>query len=159
MSMRANYVPEELRATIINIFRIPLNAFVCVVLGNVSDGWPRELPLQRGCHCMLVIPLQWSAQHAPQWTACDCARRALLNPAETRVCFYTTYSLTCLLACLRACLLSCLLTYMALIQPKHPADKWSEANTAHGGTTLQGVRSCIESPHLSLTMLTCSTLL
>jgi hypothetical protein len=38
MSMRANYVPEELRATIINIFRIPLNAFVCVVLGNVSGG-------------------------------------------------------------------------------------------------------------------------
>lgn len=36
MSMRANYVPEELRATIINIFRIPLNAFVCVVLGNVE---------------------------------------------------------------------------------------------------------------------------
>jgi hypothetical protein len=36
MSMRAAYVPEELRATIINIFRIPLNAFVCVVLGNVS---------------------------------------------------------------------------------------------------------------------------
>jgi hypothetical protein len=39
MSMRANYVPEELRATIINIFRIPLNAFVCIVLGNVSPGW------------------------------------------------------------------------------------------------------------------------
>jgi len=37
MTMRANYVPEELRATIINIFRIPLNAFVCVVLGNVSE--------------------------------------------------------------------------------------------------------------------------
>jgi fucose permease len=36
MTMRANYVPEELRATIINIFRIPLNAFVCVVLGNVE---------------------------------------------------------------------------------------------------------------------------
>lgn len=36
MSMRANYVPEDLRATIINIFRIPLNAFVCVVLGNVE---------------------------------------------------------------------------------------------------------------------------
>eukprot|EP00879_Flechtneria_rotunda_P008042 GHRR01008424.1.p1 GENE.GHRR01008424.1~~GHRR01008424.1.p1 ORF type:complete len:429 (+),score=91.74 GHRR01008424.1:173-1459(+) len=36
MSMRANYVPEELRATIINMFRVPLNAFVCVVLGNVS---------------------------------------------------------------------------------------------------------------------------
>eukprot|EP00882_Tetradesmus_deserticola_P007088 GHRQ01007461.1.p1 GENE.GHRQ01007461.1~~GHRQ01007461.1.p1 ORF type:complete len:443 (+),score=163.37 GHRQ01007461.1:163-1491(+) len=38
MSMRAAYVPEELRATIINIFRIPLNAFVCIVLGNVSAG-------------------------------------------------------------------------------------------------------------------------
>jgi hypothetical protein len=36
MSMRAAYVLEELRATIINIFRIPLNAFVCIVLGNVS---------------------------------------------------------------------------------------------------------------------------
>lgn len=36
MSMRAAYVPEELRATIINIFRIPLNAFVCIVLGNVE---------------------------------------------------------------------------------------------------------------------------
>ncbi|KAF8066289.1 mfsd5 [Scenedesmus sp. PABB004] len=36
MAMRANYVPEELRATIINIFRVPLNAFVCVVLGNVE---------------------------------------------------------------------------------------------------------------------------
>jgi hypothetical protein len=37
MKLRSDYVPEELRATIINIFRIPLNLFVCVVLGNVSD--------------------------------------------------------------------------------------------------------------------------
>lgn len=36
MKLRADYVPEELRATIINIFRVPLNLFVCVVLGNVS---------------------------------------------------------------------------------------------------------------------------
>eukprot|EP00878_Enallax_costatus_P024001 GHUV01025585.1.p1 GENE.GHUV01025585.1~~GHUV01025585.1.p1 ORF type:complete len:450 (+),score=83.20 GHUV01025585.1:329-1678(+) len=36
MTMRATYVPEELRATIINMFRIPLNAFVCVVLANVE---------------------------------------------------------------------------------------------------------------------------
>lgn len=36
MKMRSDYVPEELRATIINIFRVPLNLFVCVVLGNVS---------------------------------------------------------------------------------------------------------------------------
>ncbi len=35
MKMRAQHVPEEMRATIINFFRIPLNAFVCVVLYNV----------------------------------------------------------------------------------------------------------------------------
>lgn len=39
MTMRATYVPEELRATIINMFRIPLNAFVCIVLANVSAVW------------------------------------------------------------------------------------------------------------------------
>ena len=38
MKMRATYVPEELRATIINLFRIPLNLFVCIVLYNVSWG-------------------------------------------------------------------------------------------------------------------------
>ena len=36
MKMRSAYVPEESRATIINIFRIPLNLFVCIVLYNVS---------------------------------------------------------------------------------------------------------------------------
>jgi hypothetical protein len=36
MKMRSVYVPEEHRATIINIFRIPLNLFVCVVLYNVD---------------------------------------------------------------------------------------------------------------------------
>lgn len=41
MTMRSAYVPEEMRSTIINFFRIPLNLFVCVVLYNVSDvrGW------------------------------------------------------------------------------------------------------------------------
>jgi hypothetical protein len=40
MALRAARVPEALRATIINIFRIPLNAFVCVVLGNVrAPAW------------------------------------------------------------------------------------------------------------------------
>ncbi|KIZ01523.1 hypothetical protein MNEG_6434 [Monoraphidium neglectum] len=36
MQLRSEYVPEDLRATIINIFRIPLNLFVCVVLSNVE---------------------------------------------------------------------------------------------------------------------------
>jgi hypothetical protein len=37
MALRARYVPEEQRSTIINIFRIPLNAFVCIILYKVSD--------------------------------------------------------------------------------------------------------------------------
>ena len=35
MKMRSQHVPEEMRATIINFFRIPLNLFVCIVLYNV----------------------------------------------------------------------------------------------------------------------------
>lgn len=37
MTMRSAYVPEEMRSTIINFFRVPLNLFVCVVLYNVSS--------------------------------------------------------------------------------------------------------------------------
>jgi MFS transporter, MFS domain-containing protein family, molybdate-anion transporter len=37
MRMRAHFLPDELRSTLINCFRIPLNLFVCVVLYNVSD--------------------------------------------------------------------------------------------------------------------------
>ena len=36
MSLRSRYVPENIRSTIINCFRIPLNLFVCLVLSNVS---------------------------------------------------------------------------------------------------------------------------
>ena len=35
MRMRAQHVPEDSRATILTLFRIPLNLFVCVVLYNV----------------------------------------------------------------------------------------------------------------------------
>jgi len=41
MSMRSKYIPEECRSTIMNIFRIPLNIFVCIVLYNVS-AFPME---------------------------------------------------------------------------------------------------------------------
>ena len=37
MALRARFVPEELRSTIINIFRIPLNLFVCLILYEVSS--------------------------------------------------------------------------------------------------------------------------
>ncbi|GJP51595.1 hypothetical protein CLOM_g10749, partial [Closterium sp. NIES-68] len=36
MKMRAQFIPEEARSTIMNFFRIPLNCFVCIVLYNVS---------------------------------------------------------------------------------------------------------------------------
>lgn len=36
MKMRSQYVPEHLRSTLINFFRVPLNLFVCIVLYNVS---------------------------------------------------------------------------------------------------------------------------
>jgi hypothetical protein len=47
MKMRAEFVPEEMRSTIINFFRIPLNLFVCVILYNVRHGVFRELCSQR----------------------------------------------------------------------------------------------------------------
>ena len=36
MKMRSTYLPEGTRSTVTNMFRIPLNAFVCVALYNVS---------------------------------------------------------------------------------------------------------------------------
>lgn len=36
MKMRATYVPEEIRSTVMNCFRIPLNLFVCIILYNVA---------------------------------------------------------------------------------------------------------------------------
>lgn len=36
MKMRAQYVPEDVRSTVMNFFRIPLNLFVCVILYNVA---------------------------------------------------------------------------------------------------------------------------
>jgi len=36
MKMRSQYVPEEIRSTVMNFFRIPLNLFVCIILYNVA---------------------------------------------------------------------------------------------------------------------------
>jgi hypothetical protein len=48
MTMRAHYVPEEIRSTIINCFRIPLNLFVCIILYNVSEPLRLVLKSQGG---------------------------------------------------------------------------------------------------------------
>ncbi|KFM25691.1 Major facilitator superfamily domain-containing protein 5 [Auxenochlorella protothecoides] len=37
MTMRSAHIPEEIRSTVINCFRIPLNFFVCVILYNVGS--------------------------------------------------------------------------------------------------------------------------
>ena len=36
MQLRSVFVPEDVRATVLNLFRVPLNLFVCVVLFNVE---------------------------------------------------------------------------------------------------------------------------
>ncbi len=56
MKMRAEYVPEDCRATIINFFRIPLNLFVCVVLANVRGclGGGGVCMLWCGAVCVVV---------------------------------------------------------------------------------------------------------
>jgi hypothetical protein len=41
MTLRAEHVPEHERSTIMNVFRVPLNVFVCIILWKVSRG--------RGC--------------------------------------------------------------------------------------------------------------
>jgi hypothetical protein len=38
MTLRAKYVPEQQRSTIINVFRIPLNLFVCLILWKVGGA-------------------------------------------------------------------------------------------------------------------------
>ncbi|GJP38450.1 hypothetical protein CLOM_g22885 [Closterium sp. NIES-68] len=53
MAMRARYIPEEARATIMNCFRIPLNAFVCLMLADVSAG--AMTPMFAMCCAFLVI--------------------------------------------------------------------------------------------------------
>lgn len=37
MAERARFIPDEMRSTIINIFRIPLNLFVCLILFEVRS--------------------------------------------------------------------------------------------------------------------------
>ena len=56
MKMRSVYVPEEQRSTIINIFRIPLNLFVCVVLYNV-DAFPVQAMFVM-C-CLFLVCAAW----------------------------------------------------------------------------------------------------
>ena len=73
MKQRAAHVPEEMRATIINFFRIPLNLFVCVVLYNVRAPpthacmhacTPRIRAAEAACNVSGTAP--HACKHAPQ---------------------------------------------------------------------------------------------
>jgi MFS transporter, MFS domain-containing protein family, molybdate-anion transporter len=55
MKMRSQYVPEEIRSTIMNVFRVPLNLFVCVVLYNV-DKFPMQAVFTL-CSVFLIMSL------------------------------------------------------------------------------------------------------
>jgi len=53
MTLRGRYIPEEVRATIMNFFRIPLNIIVVVVLLKVKD-LPVDVILKCCAFCMFV---------------------------------------------------------------------------------------------------------
>ena len=50
MKLRSQYVPEDIRATILNLFRVPLNLFVCLILYNVRQLTPLF------CTCLPPVP-------------------------------------------------------------------------------------------------------
>lgn len=60
MRMRAHYLPDEMRATLINCFRVPLNLFVCIVLYNVS-AYPLSVMFML-CAAFMVIAYVACAQ-------------------------------------------------------------------------------------------------
>eukprot|EP00756_Hemistasia_phaeocysticola_P004350 Hpha_TRINITY_DN12766_c0_g1::TRINITY_DN12766_c0_g1_i1::g.114696::m.114696 len=56
MKMRSKYLPEEGRATIMNIFRIPLNALVCLVLANQGKlTVMQDFQICAGAHVLCAI--------------------------------------------------------------------------------------------------------
>jgi hypothetical protein len=48
MTLRAKYVPEQQRSTIINVFRIPLNLFVCLILWKVRSRFGSDAGREEG---------------------------------------------------------------------------------------------------------------
>lgn len=53
--MRSKYVPEDVRATTMNFFRIPLNLIVCLVLGKIGEM--SEMSVFGVCTCCLLIAI------------------------------------------------------------------------------------------------------
>ena len=58
-TLRSKYVPEETRATIMNIFRVPLNLIVVMVLLRVAE-WSPEF-IFGICSCLLLVAFCFSA--------------------------------------------------------------------------------------------------
>ena len=56
MKLRSQYVPESIRATTLNLFRVPLNLFVCLVLYNVRVSTP-EVFIRHSVILTFIKPL------------------------------------------------------------------------------------------------------
>jgi len=56
MTLRGRYIPEEVRATIMNFFRIPINIIVVVVLLRIKF-LPVEMVLKSCAFCMTVAAI------------------------------------------------------------------------------------------------------
>ena len=80
MKMRSQYVPEEVRSTIINFFRIPLNLFVCVVLYNVSAFPIEAMFLMCTVFLLVAAYLQVRPERVVVRCATPLARAALWTP-------------------------------------------------------------------------------
>mmetsp|Transcript_18584 Transcript_18584/g.36420 ORF Transcript_18584/g.36420 Transcript_18584/m.36420 type:complete len:434 (+) Transcript_18584:370-1671(+) len=57
--LRSRYIPEEVRATVVNFFRVPLNGFVVLILLNTSHMSPSTM----GLYCAGILVLSAGVFH------------------------------------------------------------------------------------------------
>jgi hypothetical protein len=81
MSLRSRFVPEELRSTIINIFRLPLNLFVCIILARVR-GPPPPLHRMRRQLGLRGVSLGILAGASAVQVRCKCGRAHAMHSAR-----------------------------------------------------------------------------
>jgi hypothetical protein len=74
-TIRSKYVPEETRTSVMNLFRLPLNLIVVVVLANVSTWTPESIFLI----CFTLLLLSYGASLFLERRATDNQRASLDN--------------------------------------------------------------------------------
>jgi hypothetical protein len=63
-TLRSEHIPEENRAGVMNLFRVPLNAFVVIVLVKVSASW-RVLSVAAAARWHAFLSRFWAPNHSP----------------------------------------------------------------------------------------------